>query len=659
MVKQYIALLAGLLLVAGAAFSQNDDPVLFSVQNNPVHVSEFRYIYSKTNQDKADFSKASLEEYLNLYINFKLKVQKARELQLDTIPETKSELEGYRRQLANSYLVDKEVTDKLVRETYDHMSKDVDVSYILVSVDLGAPAADTTKAYDRAVNLLKMLRNGTPFDQLAADSSDDKSAKDNRGRLGFVTAMFPDGFYEMEKSVYAAKPGDIIGPVRTPAGYNLVQVHGARPARGEMEVAHILVRKGDTPETTAMAKAKIDSAYTALRAGASWEDACKQYSEDGMTAAKSGYIGFFGINRYQKNFEEAAFGLKNDGDYSEPLETSIGWHIVKRVSRRAIGAFEDMKRPLSERVKRDSRSEIAKQAMISRIKKEAGFQEYTQILNTWTAAQEDSVFHTFRWKPNPDAPQDVLLRFGNDKVYTLADFEQYCSLAGRERMRGKGYPVEETVNILYKTWSEDCAMQFEETQLVNKYPEFRSLMREYEEGILLFEAAKRLVWDRANTDSTGLEAYFNSTLKGKYKWDERAKVSYYTVKSDDPKVWKKVYDLAAKKTSADVLKKFNKTANKEVVAVLEKIYEKGKNKDLENLWKSGALNEPKTDAGTKTTSFIKIEELFPPVSKELNEARGYAVADYQDYLEKKWVEDLRKEYKVNLDQKVFDSLVKQ
>jgi peptidyl-prolyl cis-trans isomerase SurA len=508
------------------------------------------------------------------------------------------------------------------------------------------------------MNLLKMLRSGTPFDQLAADSSDDKSAKENRGRLGFVTAMFPDGFYEMERAVYAAKPGDIVGPVRTPSGYNLVQVHGSRPARGEMEVAHILVRKGETPEKAAMSKSKIDSAYTALKAGATWDDVCKQYSEDAMTSAKSGYIGFFGINRYQKNFEEAAFALKNDGDYAAPVETSIGWHIIKRISRRAIGAFEDMKRPLGERVKRDSRSEIAKQTMINRIKKEANFQENAQLLQQWTAMQEDSVFHTFRWKPNPDAPQDVLLRFGADKTYTLADFEQYCSRAGRERMRGKGYPVSETVNSLYKVWSDDCAMQFEETQLEKKYPEFRSLMREYEEGILLFEAAKRLVWDRANTDSTGLEAYFNSTLKGKYKWEERAKVSFYTVKSDDPKVWQKVREMAGKKPSAEVLKKFNKTADNEVVAVLEKNYEKGKNKDLENLWKSGAMSEPKTDAGTKTTSFLKVEELIPPISKELNEARGYAVADYQDYLEKKWVEDLRKEYKVNLDQKVFDSLVK-
>lgn len=658
MFKQSITLFAGILLGAGVAFSQNDDPVLFTVQNTPVHVSEFRYIYSKTNQDKADFSQASLEEYLNLYINFKLKVQKARDLQLDTIPDTKSELEGYRRQLANSYLVDKEVTEKLVQETYQHLTQDVDISYILVNLDRAAPAADTAAAYGRAMRLLDLLRAGTPFDRLAADSSDDRSARDNQGRLGYVTAMFPDGFYEMEKAVYNAKPGSIVGPVRSPSGYNLIQVHSFRPARGEVEVGHILARKGEAPEKAAAAKMKIDSAYAALQAGMSWEEACKQFSEDGGTAAKSGYIGFFGINRYQKNFEDAAFGLKNDGDYSEPVETAVGWHIIRRVSRRPISSFDDMKRPLAERVKRDSRNEIAKQAMIGRIKKEAGFQENTQLLNNWIATQEDTVFHTFRWKPNPDAPQDVLLRFGSGKTYTLADFEQYCSRAGRERMRGKGFPVEETANNLYKAWSEDCAMQYEETQLEKKYPEFRSLMREYEEGIMLFEAAKRLVWDRANTDSTGLEAYYNTTLKGKYKWDERARVGFYTVKSDNPKVWKKVYDMAAKKSAAEVLKKFNKKADNAVVAFLEKTYEKGKNKELENLWRNGAMSEPKTDAGTKTTSFLKVQEMMPPGPKELNEARGYAVADYQDYLEKRWVEDLRKEYKVTLNQPVFDALVK-
>jgi peptidyl-prolyl cis-trans isomerase SurA len=183
-------------------------------------------------------------------------------------------------------------------------------------------------------------------------------------------------------------------------------------------------------------------------------------------------------------------------------------------------------------------------------------------------------------------------------------------------------------------------------------------MREYEEGILLFEAAKQLVWDRANSDSTGLQAYFDANLSTKYMWDERARVSFYTIKTTDAKTVEKIRKYMANKSAEDVLKKFNKTADNELVAVLEKSYEKGKNTEVDAMWKSGAMSAVKTDEGTKTSSFIKVEEIVPPTPKKLEDARGYAVAEYQDYLEKQWVKDLRNEYKVEINQPVFESMIK-
>jgi peptidyl-prolyl cis-trans isomerase SurA len=632
------------------------DPVLFTVHGNPVKVSEFRGIYTKSNQEKADFSRASLETYLDLYTKFKLKVQKARDLKLDTLPALRTELEGYRRQLAASYLVDKEVNDALVTEAHARMLLDVEVSHVFVACDKNAVTKDTLRAFQRIQRIASLLRNGRSFEQVALDSSEDKSVKDNKGYLGYVTAMLPDGFYALENAIYRAKPGDVVGPVRTNSGYHMVKVGRSRPARGELEVQHILVRKGDTPEKIAASKTRIDSIYAALRNGAAWDELCKATSEDNMTAAKSGYIGFFGINRYQANFEEAAFALQKDLDYTAPIETTIGWHIVRRVSARPVANFETMKRPLTDKVKRDSRNEVAKQSMIGRIQREGKFTENTAALNSWVSNQTDTVFHTYKWKPNPAKPTTVLFQFGDVKSYTVADFEDYCQRSSRERMRGKGYPVEETVSKLYKSWKDEVSLQFEESQLANKYPEFQSLMREYEEGMVLFEVAKMEVWDRANSDSTGLEQYFNSTLRGKYQWDERARVSIYTVKSDDPKLLLDVREMAAKKSTADVLKKFNKKGD--VVAVMERTYEKGKNKDLEQVWKANSLTAAKSDAGTKTATFIKVEEIMPPSAKELKDARGFAVADYQDYLEKQWIERLRQEYKVELNRDVFESLIK-
>jgi len=637
------------------AVSQTD-PVLFTVKGNPVKVSEFKYIYSKANQEKADFSEKSLREYLDLYTNFKLKVQKARDMQLDTITSLMSELDGYKRQLAKSYLEDREVSDKLVKDVFDRMQQDVDVSHIFIACDLTKSPADTLAAFNRALHLMKMVQKGGDFGKIAVDSSEDKSAKENRGNLGFVTAMLPDGYYNFEKAIYAAKAGSVIGPIRSNSGFHVIKVNGFRPARGEVEVSQILVRKGETEERQAAARMKADSAYKALVAGGKWEDVCTKYTEDKATAAKGGYIGFFGINRYQKLFEDTAFGLEKDGDYSKVIETSVGFHIIKRNSRKSLGNFDEVKRPLTDRVKRDSRSEIARQSMIARIRKDAGYQEYPAVLKAWTAKQADSIFLTFKWKPEAEKSKEVLNRYGKEKSYTVADFEEFCARSSRERMRGVGMPMSETIDKLYDTWTDETSIQYEESHLDAKYPEFKSLMREYEEGILLFEALKQNVWDRANSDSVGLENYYRVNLSQKYKWDERARVSIYTIKTDDAKIVGEIEAYAVKNPSADVLKKFN--AKEELLTVIEKNYERNKNKELGLLWKAGDHTPVKFDAGTKTASFLKIEEILPPQGKTLADARGYAVADYQDYLEKKWIDDLRKEYEVKLNEDVLKTLVK-
>lgn len=652
-------LVAIFLLWAGMTNAQRaeeylDDPVLFTVAQTPVRVSEFLQIYTKSNQQKADFSEASLREYLDLYVKFKLKVQKAREMRLDTVAAFRSELEGYRRQLAAAYLVDREVTEKLIREAYEHMKQDVEVSHILILCEKSAPPADTLAAFRRANALLQKALAGADFAQLARDSSEDKSSKENGGYVGFITALLPDGYYWFEKAIYSAKPGVVPYVVRSFQGYHVIKVHSFRPARGEVEVAHILIRKGDNEEANSLKRQRADSAYAAAQQ-MSWDEACMRYSEDQVSAAKGGYVGAFGINRYQRSFEEAAFALEKDGAISPPVETSVGWHIIKRLSRRPLPPFEEMRRALSERIKRDSRSEVARRSLIQRIQHEANFREFPQNLQAWASQQVDSIFHTFRWKPDSTAPQTPLMQYG-DRIYTLADFEEFLARSSRDRMRGMGFPVEQTIAILYQNWVDEAAIAYEESQLDKKYPEFRHLMREYEEGMLLFDAAKIEVWDRANTDTLGLQRYFDENLKTKYLWDERAVVSFYTLKSDDSTLLKKVCEFAAKNAPEAVLKKFNKKA--EVLVRLEKTYEKGRNKDLDNLWRAGALSEPKRDAATKTASFLKVERLLPPSPKALSEARGYAVADYQDYLEKKWVEQLRAQYPVQINEDVFNALIK-
>jgi peptidyl-prolyl cis-trans isomerase SurA len=657
MIKHFVFISTLFLLFLGMGNAQTaDEAVLFTVEGVPVTVSEFNYIYTKTNGPKADFSRHSLDEYLKLYVNFKLKVQKARDMKLDTIPTLQRELEGYRKQLADSYLIDKEVTENLVREAYEHQLQDVNISHILVRIEEDAAPKDTLVAYTKISKAMKALEAGTPWDSVAVNFSEDKAAKSNYGNVGYVTALFPNGLYEMEKAAYQGKVGAIQGPIRTKMGYHLLKVNDRRPARGEVEVAHILIRNPKEDETKD-SEAIIRQIYQELENGADFDALAKERSEDKRTSAKGGYVGTFGINRYEKAFEDAAFGLENKGDYSEPIQTAAGWHILKLIKKRPIPDFPIARTGLQAKIKQDTRFEAAKQAMIKRIQKDNDFKEYNTTLSNYidTLPKE---FLTYKWKAPVEGSKEPLFSFGKDYLVTLGDFTDFLGRSTRKRVRmSTRYSPEKALRTLYTEFVDSETMKYEEQQLDQKYPEFKALMREYEEGILLFEASKINVWDQAAQDTAGLEKFFE-TLDGKYRWKERAVVSIYLLRSSDEGTVEKVKKYAVKNTPEAVIEKFNSGENPLLVRS-EKIMEKGRHQALRTVdWEVNALSETEYNKGANTATFLKIEEILPEAEKSLDEARGYVIADYQDYLERRWINQLKQEYKVEVNEDVFASLIK-
>ncbi len=659
MLKRFFLIVTVLTLFFGIQNiqAQTDDPVLFSVEGNPVHVSEFNYIYTKTNGDKADFSKKSLDEYLDLYVKFKLKVQRAKEMKLDTIPTLQQELEGYRQQLAKSYLVDKEVTDRLVLEAYERQQKDIDVSHIMVVVPPNATPKDTLAAYNKIKNLKLALESSkAEFAKVAADKSDDKSAKTNGGNIGYLTAMLPDGFYEFESAVYNLKKGEL-QIVKSSAGYHLIKVNGSRPARGEMEASHILIRKNPKDNGRA-AKVTIDSIHQVLQNGGDFENLARTLSQDNLSASKGGNIGFFGINRYERAFENAAFAIANDNDYTQPIETSVGWHIIKRLRKKPMESFDIAKRKLQPEIQKNSRYQAAKDAMLERIKRDGDFTEdKTAYLKYAMALPEE--FKTHKWKPDPSKSTDVLFSLDGDSKYTVADFEAFAQKNSRDRLRmGRSKSTNETAKFLYDKFVNESLLQFEERQLDKKYPEFKALMREYEEGILLFEATKILVWDKASQDSVGLEKYFNENRGNrKYFWNERAEVSFYALKKEGTSKLSKIRKCAKRKSPEKLLSKFNK--EQKVLSHRTEFIEKGKNKVVDSLkWKKRSISPTEVDKRTQSSHFLKIEKILPKSEKTLKEARGYVVADYQDHLEREWVKELKNTYNVNINQEVFENMIK-
>lgn len=646
-------LLTMFMATAMLSAQEADTRTLFSVEGTPVTVDEFTYIYSKTNGDKADFSEASLQEYLDLYVKFKLKVERAKEMRLDTIVALQDELAGYRRQLADSYLVDRAIGDRLIQEAYDHSTQDVDISHILFAMKTKASPEDTLVSYRQAIKALERIRGGEKFEEVAQQMSMDKYSKNKGGHVGYITAMFPKGLHNLEYAAYTADIGTITGPVRTSAGYHLVRVNDRRPARGEIEANHILIRaEGDEPQ----AKTTIDSIYQLLENGADFRTTAKNLSQDTKTTRSGGYLGFFGISRYEKAFEDAAFSISDDDAYSEPVRTKLGWHIIQRISRKEIQPFYDEKPRLEGKVRGDSRFEDAKAELLQRIRRDNKFAEQTPVLDAYINSLPDT-FVTFRWKPGAPSSRE-LFRLGDDYVVTLGEFSNFLGKATRDRVT---YAREGEVSVvarrLYNTFIDDQLLKYEETQLENRYPEFKSLMREYEEGILLFEATKLEVWDKASQDSVGL-VKFHAQNPGRYTWGPRANITTYRIGMSFEADANAIREYARRHSAEAVKEKFNTDEAIKVVTE-ESVTEKIRNAELSAVgWEAGSLTGLRRNEQSRSISFIKIDATIPDTNKTLDEARGYVIADYQDYLESQWVKDLRAKYAVKMNERVFKSLIK-
>lgn len=653
MIRELALLALSFLCFINMGVSQ-DDPVLFTVDKVPVNISEFNYIYNKNNGENADYSKASLEEYLDLYTKFKLKVAKARSMGLDTVPRLQQELAGYRKQLASSYLVDKEVSEKLVDEVVERMQTDVKISHIFISDPPNAGPKKNANAKERVSTIHTKLKQGADFADLAKQLSDDKRSGMKGGLLGYYVAMLPEGFYEFENAMYNTPVGEFAAPVRSKLGYHIITVHDRRPARAEMEVSHILINKKKNEIPVKNAKGIIDSLYKELKNGQDFGKLASLYSQDKNTSNKAGYLGFFKINQYETNFEEAAHALKEDGAFSEPIETKLGYHIIKRHSLKDNTDEGKMRRKVQAGISKDDRFDIAKKGLIMKIKEEAGVKE-NQIAVAKFVESLTEEFYSYKWELPADLKDDDILNIGESLRYGVIEFANYCKADTRTRLRfNKKAPLSESVNTIYEKFVDSKVLGYEESNLANKYPEFKALMREYEEGILLFEATKMEVWDKASKDTVGLKAFHERNLDN-YKWDERIVVDMYAVKGADEKTMKSIQKKMKKLEGEALAKAFN-TPDNAMIKVSEKTIEKSSDDASNFKWKVNSVSQPVLEKDVY--SFYKVKEILPGQRKTMKEARGYIIADYQDELEQSWIKELKDTYKIKVDQKVFDSLIK-
>lgn len=644
---KYLGLFFFISLMYSSAFAQKDD-VLFTVNKAPVTVNEFKYIYEKSNNKSADYSEKSLKESLDLYIRFKLKVAKARELKMDTLPSLKSELNSYKQQLADSYLMDKEVNERLATELFNRMKTDVRVAHIFIADN----HVDSIKAMMKINEIKTRLKNGDKFEDLAKLYSEDESSKNAGGDLGFLAPMYPNGFYPMENMVYSLKKGEVGGPVKTAFGWHFIKVLDTRPARGEMEVAQILIRISKTVDD-GFAKNRIDSIYASLKKGADFGEMARKFSDDRATAAKNGFLGFITIGQYDDTFESEAFSLKNDGDYTAPFKTALGYHIVKRISKKDMSDYNVVKKSLMTKVGQNERFTIGKKQLVENIKKEYNFNQNPSAYKQYTDSINTDRFYTNNWT-EPKIKNTTIFSIGKNQ-YTTDELSTFLkdNTRRRVRMNKSELPII-AFKELYEDFISEKAISYEQGMLEEKYPEYKALTREYEEGFLFFEVTNNEIWNKASMDSVGIEKFFNIN-RDKYKWEERAKLLHYTIKAANAEELNKIYEYAKGYSPEELQKKYSV----DKVSYTSQLVEKSNANEMNGMsWKQGNISELHRQPDGKLGRFDKVESILPPSPKELKEARGFVIADYQDYLDKLWVEKLKNEFKVNVNQNVFNSLIK-
>ena len=581
------------IILMGASimgFAQ-EDKVLMTINGEPVMLSEFMYIYEKNNQESS-LEKKTMEEYLELFINFKLKVAEAIAQGVDTTEAFQKELDGYRAQATPKYMQDNAAIDSLVVMSYNRMAHPRSASHIAVQCPMDATPEAEAAALAKINELRERVTVGIPkevkkgrkkitvqevedFTEVALAHSEDPGVQQNQGKLGWIQVfryVFP-----FEEAVYTTPMGGVSEVFRSPFGFHIAKVEEEREYE-EVHASHIMKMTPNGDEARLeKAKVAMDSIYAlAIAEGADFAALAEMHSEDKGSAIRGGDLGWFGRGAMVQPFEDITFGLE-EGAISEPFQTRFGVHISKLHGKRGIQPMDSMRSQLLRQVQRDQRMQIANQSFIAKTRAEYGL------------------------------PAEM----------TDAEVKAYA-----------------------------------DAHLEEKYPELRNLVREYHDGILLFDVSLREVWDKANQDTEGLAAYFKANKKD-YPWDEPRYKGYI------------IY--AKTEVAAKAAKQIVKTANPDsVMSILNarvNVDSVQYVKVEHGLWKMGKhAAVDKYGFKSKTAEYTPSEE-FPIVvavgkvikaPQTYEDERGKVTTDYQDYLEKQWIAKLREKYAVVVNKEVLD-----
>lgn len=638
--KKFILILSALVLSL-SSWAQND--VLFTVGNLDVGADEFKAVYEKNKGIGAQVDPKTPEEYLDLYIKFKLKIAEAYELQRDTAESFVSEFKGYRDQLAKPYLNDPTAEEDLIQEAYERLQSEVRAAHIMYALDASALPSDTALVYNEMLRLRTQIEQGAlSFEEAARTKSADTWSAKQGGDLGFFTAF--SMVYPFESAAYSLAAEQVSMPIRTQYGYHLIKLLDKRPASGTVKVRQIFFASGEDADlkTKQRAERSAKEIFNRLQKGESFEDLVA-FSEDRKTKNTGGEMPEFGINKMMPSFEEAAFALNEPGDYSLPVQTNIGWHVIQLISKRPLGSFEELQKEIARKVKRDSRGKLGAAKFVKQLRKDLEFSVNERNYDRTVALVDIAAFKAGEFK----------LKRANKRDYVVATYADQNIMQSqllsfwKQNMRPGLDKVEEFLRMQFDVVATDAMIGYEDGRLESKYPEFRNLVREYKEGILLFDLTQDMVWNKAANDSVGIYNQYQK-IKEQYMWEDR--IAYSAWVCTEQKVAKKIAKWS-KKDKTDKIAALLKSEQALSVVVNEGTAQQKDDELLAQVWQTvpGIYGPVALDGGYVV---LQVKEFLPAQPKALKEVKGLVIASYQDVLEKEWVKSLSEKFEVKVNSEV-------
>jgi len=655
--------------IASFTFAQVDNDIVLEVAGEKITKKTFVDLYQRNNPNPdKKIIKKDLKDYLDLFINYKLKIAESKHLGLDTLKSYTDEVNTYRKQLVEPYLNDKTVTEELVNEAYERSKEILRASHILISIPTNATPFDTLEAYNKALEIRKRILKGEDFGTLAVQYSEDPSAKDqeqkegqknaqkgNRGDLGYFTSF--SMIYPFESACYNLKKDEVSMPVRSQRGYHIIKLTDRKPAPfSTCNIAHIWINC-DQHSSKDECKKLIDEAYAKLQNNVPFDSVALMYSDDKYSAQKQGMLMAQRVVNMPVEYIDMITNTPLN-QYSKPFESRYGWHIIKPILLVPVQSLEEQRKTIEQRIARDVRSYRTIEEFVKKSKIEYNFKEDISKIDGVCKIITDSIF-SGKWEvPATFEGSPVIFSIG-DYSFTQKDLAE--EIAKRQHAQTPEY-IPTFVNNIYNKIANEKVVEYADSKLESKHPDLKATVDEFRDGILIFSITDKFVWNKSLTDTIGLKQYYDKN-KEKYQWKERADATIFSIYKDlDINKAKKVIAKGVKKNKSNdeiieaLAKKFKIKENTiQYFDYKWNKFEKGDNKIIDNTnWNLGVSN-PIEDG--KRKCIVIVHKLLSPSIKTLEEAKGIVTSDYQEYLEEEWIKNLRATYTYKVYNDVFNSII--